>query len=318
MLLVMTRISTAVSAGSPPQSVSPASGGGYAAAIAAFVIWGVFPLYLIGLLSVSAMQITAHRIVWSCVFVLGWLAVRKELGQLWAAVSRDGVLIRLTASAFFIAVNWLGFAWAVNHDHVIEVSLAYFMGPLLNVLLGIFVLSERLDRMQWIAVGFAAAGVAFLTFIAGRAPWIALMVGSSFAFYGVLRKTVKIDALPGLAVETILLVPFAIGYLIWCEVQGTGAFGHSSLRIDVLLLLSGIVTSVPLFLFSYGARLVPYSTIGVIQFIAPTMQLVCGLVAFGEPFESARATGFVLIWIGLAIYAGNALWRARSATAAPA
>jgi chloramphenicol-sensitive protein RarD len=237
---------------------------------------------------------------------------------LWAAVSRDGVLVRLTASAFFIAVNWLGFAWAVNHDHVLEVSLAYFMGPLLNVLLGIFVLSERLDRMQWVAVGFAAAGVAFLTFIAGRAPWIALMVGSSFAFYGVLRKTVKIDALPGLAVETILLVPFAIGYLIWCEVQGTGAFAHSGVRIDVLLLLSGIVTSVPLFLFAYGARLVPYSTIGVIQFIAPTMQLVCGLVVFGEPFESARATGFVLIWVGLAIYAGNALWRARSVNAATA
>jgi chloramphenicol-sensitive protein RarD len=315
---VMTRTSNAATAGSQPQSVAPGSGGGYAAAIAAFLIWGVFPLYLIGLLSVSAMQITAHRIVWSCVFVLGWLAVRKELGLLWAAVSRDGVLIRLTASAFFIAVNWLGFAWAVNHDHVIEVSLAYFMGPLLNVLLGIFVLSERLDRMQWIAVAFAAAGVAFLTFIAGHAPWIALMVGSSFAFYGVLRKTVKIDALPGLAVETILLVPFAIGYLIWCEAQGTGTFGHSSVRIDVLLLLSGIVTSVPLFLFSYGARLVPYSTIGVIQFIAPTMQLVCGLVVFGEPFESARATGFVLIWIGLAIYAGNALWRARSANAATA
>ena len=286
-------------------------GRGYAAAIAAFVSWGLFPLYLIGLLNVSAMQITAHRIVWSCVFVLAWLAVRRELGTLWAAVMRDGVLIRLTASAFFIAVNWVGFAWAVNHDHVLEVSLAYFMGPLLNVLLGIFVLSERLDRTQWIAVAFAAAGVAFLTFIAGHAPWIALMVGSSFAFYGVIRKTVGIDALPGLAAETILLVPFALGYLVWCEFQGTGAFGHSSGSVDALLLLSGIVTSIPLVLFAYGARRVPYSTIGVLQFIAPSMQLVCGLVVFGEPFESARLTGFVLIWTGLAIYAANALWRAR-------
>ena len=258
------------------------------------------------------MQITAHRIAWSLVFVLGWLAVRRELGELWEAVRRDGVLIRLTASAFFIAVNWLGFAWAVNHDHVLEVSLAYFIGPLLNVLLGIFVLSERLDRTQWIAVGFAAAGVAYLTFIAGHTPWIALMVGSSFALYGLIRKTVSIDALPGLAVETILLAPFAVGYLIWCEVHGTGALGHSSGLINALLLLSGIVTSVPLFLFSYGARRVPYSTIGVIQFIAPTLQLVCGLVVFGEPFESARATGFVLIWMGLLIYAANALWRARS------
>jgi len=293
-------------------SSETAGGGGYAAAIAAFSIWGLFPLYLIGLLEVSAMQITAHRIAWSCVLVLGWLAVRRELGQMRAAVKRDGVLIRLTASAFFIAVNWLGFAWAVNHGHVLEVSLAYFIGPLLNVLLGIFVLSERLDRTQWIAVGFAAAGVAYLTFIAGHTPWIALMVGSSFAIYGLIRKTVSIEALPGLAVETILLVPFAVGYLIWCELKGIGTFGHSSGLEDALLLLSGIVTSVPLFLFAYGARRVPYSTIGVIQFIGPSLQLVCGLVVFGEPFESARATGFVLIWLGLLIYAGNALWRART------
>jgi len=286
--------------------------GGFTAAISAFAIWGLFPLYLIGLTSVSAMEITAHRIVWSCVFVLAWLALRRELGTLWAAANRPGVLIRLMTSAFFIAVNWVGFAWAVNHGHVLEVSLAYFMGPLLNILLGIFLLKERLDRMQWIAVAFAAAGVGYLTFIAGHAPWIALMVGSSFAIYGLIRKTVSIDALPGLAVETILLAPFAIGYLIWCEVQGIGTLGHTTGLITALLLLSGIVTSVPLFLFSYGARRIPYSTVGVIQFIGPSLQLVCGLVVFGEPFESARATGFVLIWMGLVIYVANALWRARS------
>jgi chloramphenicol-sensitive protein RarD len=195
---------------------------------------------------------------------------------------------------------------------VLEVSLAYFMGPLLNILLGIFVLSERLDRTQWVAVGFAAAGVAYLTFIAGHAPWLALMVGSSFALYGVIRKTVSVDALPGLAIETILLVPFAAGYLIWCEVHGIAALGHQGGLVDALLLAGGVVTSVPLFLFAYGARRVPYSTIGVIQFIAPSLQLVCGLVVFGEKFEHARATGFVLIWIGLLIYIGNALWRARS------
>ncbi len=262
-------------------------------------------------MQVSAMQITAHRIVWSCLFVIGWLAAIGELGKLREAVSRNGVLIRLVASAFFIAINWIGFAWAVNHDHVLDVSLAYFIGPLLNVLLGIFVLSERLDRTQWTAVGFAAAGVIYLTFIAGHTPWLALMVGSSFAIYGVIRKTVSIDALPGLAVETILLTPFSIGYLVWCELNGTGALGHMSGLVDTLLLLGGIVTSVPLFLFAYGARRVPYSTIGVLQFIAPSMQLACGLLVFGEPFESARATGFVLIWIGLLIYVGNALWRAR-------
>jgi chloramphenicol-sensitive protein RarD len=286
--------------------------GGYAAAISAFVIWGLFPIYLIGLLDVSAMELTAHRIVWSCVFVLAWLAVLREMNSLWAAFTSKGVLLRLSASAFFIAVNWLGFAWAVNHGHVLEVSLAYFMGPLLNILLGVFVLSERLSRAQWIAVGFAAAGVAYLTFIAGHPPWIALMVGSSFAFYGLIRKTVRIDALPGLAVETILLVPFAAAYLIWRELAGTASFTHMSGTVDALLLFGGVITSVPLFLFAYGARKVPYSTIGVLQFIAPSMQLVCGLVVFKEPLEAARLNGFVLIWMGLAIYAADALWRARS------
>lgn len=285
-------------------------GRGYAAAIGAFLIWGVFPLYLIGLLSVSASQITAHRIVWSCVFALGWLAAIGELGKLRAALNR-GVLLRLIASAFFIAVNWLGFAWAVNHHHVLEVSLAYFIGPLLNVMLGIFVLSERLNRTQWVAVAFAAAGVAYLTFIAGQAPWIALMVGSSFALYGLIRKTVKIDALPGLAVETILLTPFAAAYLLWCEWNGTGVLGHSTALINTLLLAGGVITSVPLVLFAVGARLVPYSTIGILQFIAPTMQLFCGLLVFHESIGAERVLGFVLIWVGLLVYVANAVWPTR-------
>jgi chloramphenicol-sensitive protein RarD len=289
-------------------SMSPSSvTRGLAAAISAFGIWGLFPLYLIGLRPVSAMQITAHRIVWSCVFVLAWLALSGELGKLREAAKRQGVLPRLIASAFFIAVNWVGFAWAVNHDRVLEVSLAYFIGPLLNIMLGIVVLSERLNRAQWLAVAFAAAGVAYITFVAGQAPWIALMVGSSFAIYGLIRKTVSIDALPGLAVETILLTPLSIVYLLWCEWNGTASFTHAGALVDVLLLASGIVTSVPLVLFAFGARQIPYSTIGIIQFIGPSLQLVCGLVVFGERLDHARATGFVLIWIGLFIYVANAV-----------
>jgi RarD protein len=209
--------------------MSPSSAGrGFTAAISAFGIWGLFPIYLIGLRHLPAMEITAHRIVWSCVFVLAWLAVVGDLGKLADAAKRPGVLIRLVGSAFFIAVNWVGFAWAVNNGHVLEVSLAYFIGPLLNILLGIFVLRERLNGTQWLAVTFAAAGVLYLTFIAGHPPWIALMVGSSFAFYGLIRKTVNIDALPGLAVETILLAPFAAAYLVWCELNGAAAFGHDT------------------------------------------------------------------------------------------
>jgi len=289
-------------------SMSQASASrGLTAAISAFGIWGLFPLYLIGLRHVSAMQITAHRIVWSCVFVLAWLGISGELGKLGEAARRKGVLIRLVASAFFIAVNWVGFAWAVNHDQVLEVSLAYFIGPLLNIMLGIVVLSERLNRAQWLAVAFAAAGVAYLTFVTGRAPWIALMVGSSFAFYGLIRKTVSIDALPGLAVETILLTPLSVAYLIWCQLNGTSAFLHQGGLVDALLLASGVVTSVPLVLFAFGARQVPYSTIGVIQFIGPSLQMVCGLVVFNESLEAGRAAGFVLIWIGLLIYVANAV-----------
>jgi len=289
-------------------SMSQASASrGLTAAISAFGIWGLFPLYLIGLRHVSAMQITAHRIVWSCVFVLAWLGISGELGKLGEAARRKGVLIRLVASAFFIAVNWVGFAWAVNHDQVLEVSLAYFIGPLLNIMLGIVVLSERLNRAQWLAVAFAAAGVAYLTFVTGRAPWIALMVGSSFAFYGLIRKTVSIDALPGLAVETILLTPLSVAYLLWCQLNGTSAFFHQGGLVDALLLASGVVTSVPLVLFAFGARQVPYSTIGVIQFIGPSLQMVCGLVVFNESLEAGRAAGFVLIWIGLLIYVANAV-----------
>jgi chloramphenicol-sensitive protein RarD len=260
------------------------------------------------------MEITAHRIVWSCVFVLAWLAIGGDLWKLRDAVTRAGVLMRLAASAFLIAVNWIGFAWAVNHGHVLEVSLAYFIGPLLNVMLGIFVLSERLNRAQWIAVAFAAAGVAYLTFIAGHPPWIALLVGSSFALYGLIRKTVSVDALPGLAIEIIMLTPFAAGYLVWCEMAGFAALGHSSMLVNALLLAGGVVTSVPLVLFAFGARQVPYSTVGILQFIAPSLQLACGLVVFGEKLESARATGFVLIWIGLLVYVANALWQARTRT----
>src|SRR4051812_7536702 len=170
-----------------PSTQRPA-GGGFPAAIAAFVIWGFFPIYLMGLTSVSAMQITAHRIAWSCVFVLAWIAVTGELATLRSAVRRKGVLIRLAASAFFIAANWLAFAWAVNHQRVLDVSLGYYIGPLINVLLGIVVLSERLDRVQWTAVAFATAGVLYLSIIAGHAPWVALTVAISFSLYGLIRK----------------------------------------------------------------------------------------------------------------------------------
>ena len=291
---------------------------GLAAVAAAFLIWGVFPLYLIGLAHVSALQITAHRVVWSFVFVLALLATRGELGALSAAARRPGVLWRLAVTALLVSINWLAFVWGVNHDRAVEVSLGYYINPLINVLLGIFVLSERLNRVQWITVALAAAGVAYLTFTAGQLPWIALAVASSFALYGLMRKVASVEALPGLGIEMILLMPFALGYLVWCQTNGVGSFGHSGAFVDVLLVVSGLVTATPLFLFSYGARKIPYSTVGILQYIAPSLQLVCAVFVMGEPFPRARAIGFSFIWVALLIYAVDGIWRARQQARAAA
>ena len=281
---------------------------GLAAAAAAFVIWGIFPIYLAGLVGVSALQITAHRVAWSWLFVLGWLAWRGELQETLRAAMRPALLARLALTATLITINWLAFVWAVNQQRVVDVSLGYYINPLVNVLLGIVVLSERLNRMQWVAVVLAAAGVAYLTLATGHIPWVALTVAISFALYGVIRKTAGIDALPGLAIELSLLAPFAIGYLIWCELHGVAALGHSGTGVDALLVASAFVTAIPLFLFAYGARQIPYSTIGVIQYIAPSLQLACAVLFFGEPFDHGHAVGFALIWLGLLLYAADGLY----------
>lgn len=287
-------------------------GRGVAATVAAFLIWGLFPLYIVGLASVSALQITAHRVAWSCVFVLGLLAFRREIGTIADAARRPGVLLRLAASAILVSINWLVFVWAVNINQTVEVSLGYYINPLFNVVLGILVLKERLNRVQWIAVAIATAGVAYLTFQTGRVPWVALVLAASFGIYGLIRKVAKVDALPGLAIEMILLAPFAVGYLIWADAHGIGSFGHERPFVDTLLVLSGVVTATPLALFAYGARLLPYSTVGILQYMAPSLQLLCAIFVLGEPFQPARAVGFGLIWVALGIYAVDGIIRSRA------
>jgi chloramphenicol-sensitive protein RarD len=210
-----------------------------------------------------------------------------------------------------ITTNWIVYVWAVANGHVVESSLGYFINPLVNVLLGVAVLSEKLTRAQWTAVALAATGVAYLTTVAGSPPWIALTLAFSFGTYGLIRKVVKVESLPGLATETLVLLPFAVVYLLRCESAGTGALGHAGPAITALLIGSGPLTAIALFLFAYGARLLPYSTVGVLQYIAPTLQLACGVFAFHEPFERTRAIGFALIWAALLIYAGEGLWLSR-------
>ncbi|MGB6307572.1 MAG: EamA family transporter RarD [Steroidobacteraceae bacterium] len=290
---------------------------GLAPAAAAFVIWGGFPLYFHLLQRVSSVQVIAHRVVWSCLFVLAWVGMRGELPKLRATLADRGVLGRLAATATLITLNWLVYVWGVTNGHVIETSLGYFIGPLVNVLLGVVLLSERLTPTQWTAVALAAVGVGYLTFMAGGLPWIALTLAFSFATYGLLRKIVKVESLHGLAIETLVLVPFALGYLLWCESAGTGALGHAGPAIDALLIGSGPLTAIALFLFAYGTRLLPYSTVGVLQYIAPTLQFVCGVFVLHEPFDASRAIGFTIIWAALLIYAGEGLRLSRKPAPRP-
>lgn len=284
---------------------------GFIAAVTAFAIWGVFPLYFYPLHQVSSLQVIAHRIVWSCVFVLPWIGVRGELPALREALGNRSLVSRLAVSATLISLNWLTYVWGVTHGRVVETSLGYFIGPLVNVLLGVVLLSERLTPAQWAAVAMASAGVGYLTIMTGSIPWVALTLAFSFATYGLIRKIVNVESLPGLATETLLLAPLAGAYLLWCEAAGTGALGHSGRAVDALLIGSGPLTAVALFLFTYGTRLLPYSTVGVLQYVAPTLQFTCGVFVLHEPFDRARAVGFAIIWVGLLTYVGEGMRLAR-------
>lgn len=284
---------------------------GLSATIAAFVIWGAVPLYLQALQAVPVLQLTAHRLVWGGVFALAWLALRRELGDVREALASPGTRWRLCASALLISANWLTYVWAVAAQRVVEASLGYFIGPLVNVLIGVSLLGERMNALQWVSVTMAAAGVAWLGWSAERLPWISLVLAFSFGFYGLVRKLVKVEALTGLGTETLLLMPIGVAYLLWCELVGIGAAGRAGLGTNLLLMLGGPLTAVPLVLFTYGARRIPYSTVGLLQYIGPTIQLLIAVLLLGEPFGSTRAVGFALIWVALAIYALDGIRRAR-------
>jgi chloramphenicol-sensitive protein RarD len=285
---------------------------GVAATVGAFVVWGLFPLYWRLLQHVPSLQIIAHRVVWSAVLVVGWLCLRERGAWLRRIAVQPRARVTLALTSVLISCNWGLYIWSVNNGHVVEASLGYFINPLVNVLLGVVVLRERLTRPQWIAVAVAAAGVAWLTWQAGRAPWIALGLALSFGAYGLLRKLVQVDAVSGLGMESVYLFAPALALVAWGEAGHGGAFVHGwSLGTDVLLVLAGAVTAVPLLGFAYGVRRIPLSLVGLLQYIAPTLQLLLGVVVFGEPFGPERALGFVLIWAALAIFVGDSLWRGR-------
>ncbi|RPE79742.1 EamA family transporter RarD [Vulcaniibacterium tengchongense] len=285
---------------------------GLLVAAAAFVLWGLMPLFWHLLKAVPSLQIVAHRIVWGALMVGAWLLWKQGRGWLRAILARPRAAGMLALSGLLIAFNWGLYIWAVNAGHVVETSLGYFINPLLNVVLGVAFLHERLNRTQWAAVGLATAGVAWLALRYGQPPWIALALALSFGLYGLVRKLVAVDAVAGLGAESVYLFLPALALMLWGESHGMGGFlGGWGWRLDLLLVLGGALTALPLIGFAYAVRRVPLSVVGLMQYIAPTLQFLLGVLFFREPFDATRAFGFACIWAGLAVFAGEGLWRSR-------
>jgi chloramphenicol-sensitive protein RarD len=282
---------------------------GILSAASAFLCWGLFPLYFHAIGDVPPLQILAHRMLWSLLFLLVVLAVRKQWAWL-NLVRQPRVFGSFVASAVLLSVNWLIYIWAVNNGHVIEASLGYFINPLVNISLGYLLLKERLRPSQWMAIAVAALGVAWLTWQAGTVPWIALALAFSFGGYGLLRKTAKLGALEGLSFETMVLFPLAAAYVAWLTMHGQNAFINTDSNTTRLLLAAaGPITAIPLLLFASGARQIPLSVLGLLQYLSPTLQFLLGVWMFHEAFTADRLVGFVLIWAALALFAAEGLLR---------
>lgn len=284
----------------------------------AFLSWGLFPLYFHHLKEVPPQEILAHRVVWSLLFLAIVLAFRRQWKWLGEMAQRPKVIGMFLGSSILLSVNWLIYIWAVNNGHVIEASLGYFINPLVNIMFGYVLLKERMRPAQWAAIALAALGVAWLTWQSGKPPYIALALALSFGGYGLMRKTAALGPLEGLSFETMLLFPFGLGYMAWLFSHGqlqlveTGSVGVQS-----LLVLLGPTTAIPLLLFAAGARRIPLSVLGLLQYISPTMQFLLGVMVFHEAFTHDKLIGFILIWGALALYAAEGLYRHRQQNAHP-
>jgi chloramphenicol-sensitive protein RarD len=277
----------------------------------AYTAWGFLPVFFKQLSNVNAFEVVMHRMIWSLVFLLCVLAVQKRWAWLRDVARQPRVLAAFAASALLLSVNWSVYVWAVQNAHVVDASLGYFILPLANVAMGFAFLRERPRPRQWLAVAVAAAGVVWLTVQAGRLPWVALVLAATFGIYGLLRKVAALGALEGLTLETLLLSPFAAGLLAWWAWRGQGALVQGDPATLGWLLLAGPLTAIPLLLFAAGARRIPMATLGILQYIAPSLQMLLGVWLYGEAFEPARAIGFYLIWAALLLYSVDSLWNAR-------
>jgi chloramphenicol-sensitive protein RarD len=270
-------------------------------AISAYVLWGFLPLYFKLLHNVPPLQILAHRFFWSFLLLIVLLNILGQFQKIKATITKR-ILLNYSIAGIVLAVNWGTFIYAVNSDHILESSLGYFINPIVSVLLGIIFLKEKLRLFQWVSVGLAAAGVLYLSVMFGSIPWIALILAFTFGFYGLTKKISPLDSLPGLTLETgVLFIP-ALLFLIVQEYQGTGSFGHIGWEGTLLLALTGIVTAVPLLLFAAGIRRIKLTTIGILQYVSPTIQFFMGVFLFGEYFDIHRLTGFILIWLAVIVF----------------
>jgi len=271
-------------------------------AVGAYVLWGLFPVYWKWLHPVPAVQLIGHRVGWSFVLLAIILFVTRQWKSFRAAALTRRVLLIYLASAILLAINWLIYVWAVNAGFIVETSLGYFINPLLSVLMGVIFLRERLRAWQWLPIGLAAAGVLYLTFAYGALPWIALTLAFSFGLYGLIKKVAPLNALYGLTLETGILFLPALVYLIYADVAGQGAFLHTGAGSDLLLIGAGAVTTIPLLMFASAARRIPLSLVGILQYIAPTLQFLLGVLVYHEPFTHTRLIGFGIVWIALIIF----------------
>ncbi|HQO98484.1 MAG TPA: EamA family transporter RarD [Anaerolineaceae bacterium] len=287
-------------------------------ALAAYILWGFFPLYFKAIQQVSALQILAHRIAWGFVFTLAVVLVLRQWKEFRASVFNRRTFLIYAGASVVLGINWFTYVWAVITNHVVESSLGYFINPIVSVLLGVIFLRERLRTFQWVAIAMVTAGVVYLTITFGQLPWISLLLAVTFGFYGLLKKIAPLGALHGITLETAVLTIPSLVYLLIVNANGTGTFGHSTPLLDFLLVLSGPVTAIPLLLFATGARRIPLTTIGLLQYIAPTLQFLLGVLVFHEPFDQTRLIGFMIIWLALVLFSvENLLARRRTPSTAP-
>jgi chloramphenicol-sensitive protein RarD len=284
-------------------------GGFYA--LSAFLIWGGAPIYFKAVAEVPSLEILAHRIVWSAVLVALLLFVLRRWHAVRATLTNGRLLATLTVSSLLVSINWLIFIWAVTHNRILETSLGYFINPLVLIVLGVLFLRERLNPWQWCAVLLAAAGVGNLMAQYGQLPWVALTLAVTFGLYGLIRKVAMVDAFTGLFVETLIVCPLALGYLIYLGYEGSGVFTRLGWRLDLLLVFSGVVTASPLILFAQAARHLRLSTLGFFQYIAPSMSFLLAVFIYNEPFTLVHGVTFGCIWLALVIYTADTSLRRR-------